>query len=72
MPSPAFGSFFEIFSEGVVLTVSSITTVAFGERCLRNAAPLNLSGLVASLLAVFYSIFGLTYWFNGIQGYECT
>ncbi|CAM9588277.1 unnamed protein product [Pylaiella littoralis] len=72
MPSPAFGAFFEIFSEGVVLTVGTITTICFAERCWKRSAPLNVTGLLAGIVAVFYSVYALTYWFNGISGYDCT
>lgn len=58
MPAPGFGPFFEIFSEGVTMTVSTITTASFGERCLKRPVPLNLSGFLASIIALFYSIFG--------------
>lgn len=58
MPSPAFASFFEIFSEGVVLTVGLVTTGAFAERCVKRSVPLNVTGLLASVIAVFYSIYG--------------
>ncbi|CAM9937206.1 unnamed protein product [Ectocarpus sp. 8 AP-2014] len=73
MPSPAFGLFFEIFSEGVVFTVALITSVCFGERCWKRSAPLNITGLAASLIAVSYSVFALEYWFNGLGDlYDCT
>ena len=58
MTSPAFATFFEIFANGVVLTVALITTVTFAERCVKRSAPLNLSGLGASLVSVFYSVYG--------------
>lgn len=58
MTSPAFAAFFEIFANGVVLTVALITTVTFAERCIKRSAPLNLSGLGASLVSVFYSVYG--------------
>lgn len=58
MASPAFGAFFEVFAEGVVLTVGLITTVCFAERCLKRSAPLNVTGLAASVIAVFYSVYG--------------
>ncbi|CAN0227036.1 unnamed protein product [Ectocarpus sp. 12 AP-2014] len=73
MPSPAFGLFFEIFSEGVVFTVALIASVCFGERCWKRSAPLNITGLAASLIAVAYSVFALEYWFNGLGDlYDCT
>eukprot|EP00752_Nemacystus_decipiens_P003833 g3526.t1 len=72
MVSPAFGAFFEVFAEGVVLTVGLIATVCFAERCLKRSAPLNVTGLAASVIAVFYSLFALNYWFSGLDGYDCT
>eukprot|EP00903_Cladosiphon_okamuranus_P006481 g6340.t1 len=72
MVSPAFGAFFEVFAEGVVLTVGLITTVCFAERCLKRSAPLNVTGLAASVIAVFYSVYALNYWFSGLEGYDCT
>lgn len=58
MVSPAFESFFEVFSEGVVLTVALVTSVSFAERSWKRSAPLNVTGLGASLIAVFYSLYG--------------
>lgn len=58
MVSPAFGAFFEVFAEGVVLTIGLITTACFAERCIKRSAPLNITGLAASVIAVFYSVFG--------------
>lgn len=41
-----------------MLTVSLITLVAFAERCLKRSAPLNVTGLGASAVALFYSVYG--------------
>lgn len=46
---------------GVVMTVSLITTASFAERCLKRSAPLNITGLGASALALFYSVYGESY-----------
>ncbi|CAM9468853.1 unnamed protein product, partial [Hapterophycus canaliculatus] len=72
MLSPGFEPFFEVFSEGVVLTVALATSVTFAERCWKRSAPLNVTGLGASLVAVFYSLYALNYWFSGMGGYDCT
>ncbi|CAM9625556.1 unnamed protein product [Choristocarpus tenellus] len=72
MPSSAFVPFFEIFAEGVVLTVAAITTVSFAGRCLRSTGPLNITGLLASVISTFYSTFALAYWFGGGEGFNCT
>lgn len=58
MASPAFPLFFEVFSYGVVMTVAAITTVAFAERCWKCSAPLNSTGLCASIVSLFYSTYG--------------
>lgn len=57
-PSPAFGVFFEIFADSVTLTVSLITAAAFAERCVKRSAPLNVTGLGASVISIFYSLYG--------------
>lgn len=58
MVSGAFGPLFEVFSEGVVMTVALITTGIFGDRCRKRVAPLNVTGLAASAIALFYSVYG--------------
>lgn len=69
MPSSGFGPFFEIFSEGVVLTVAIITTVSFAERCMKKSAPLNITGFLASIIAVFYSVYGESHYLHGALRY---
>ena len=40
------------------MTVAVMTTAAFAERCWKRSAPLNSTGLGASVVALFYSVYG--------------
>ncbi|KAG5188668.1 hypothetical protein JKP88DRAFT_304047 [Tribonema minus] len=71
--STAFVPLFEVFALTVTLMIALQTTVAFGKRYLsRNRALLNLTGLLASFLSLFYTLWALTIWFCGIGGLSCT
>lgn len=71
MPTKLFGAFFEVFAEGVVLTVGLITTVCFAERCIKRSAPLNVTGLAASVIAVFYSVYGELFVLKAVEHLLC-
>ena len=63
---------FEVFGYSVVFIVGLQTTLAFGERyVLRKKTALNSTALLASVLTLFYTLYGLIYWFNGINNYRC-
>ena len=70
--TPLSGAYAEVLAFGVCFLTACITAVTFWNRVKARAAPLNTTGLVASLMSIFYSCFGLVYWFNGIDGFDCT
>ena len=53
-----YAAFLEVAALSSGLTVSSIVGSRFALRCVRSGSQLNLSGLAASLLSVFYCIYG--------------
>lgn len=59
MPTAAgFAALFEVAAMSVALTIACIGGCRYTARCLRSSSPMHLSGLTASLLTVFFCIYG--------------
>lgn len=60
MPAPGFAALFEVFAETFGLCTASVAGAGFGFRCAakRKSDPALLTGLGASLLTVFYCLYG--------------
>ena len=64
--------FAEILAYGVTFMIAIQTFVTFYKRAERRAVPLNMTALFASAISMFYSVYGLVYWFAGGQYFDCT
>ncbi|CAM9299466.1 unnamed protein product [Ectocarpus fasciculatus] len=75
MPAPGFAALFEVAALSAGLTVAGIVGSRFVVRWHQCSGTADLSaavsGLAAALLTLFFCLYGLAYWFNGIGGYDC-